>query len=376
MIQEVGKNKYRFIVSVGSGDDRRRFTKTVTHKGGKKALQTMYDEYERECRDIPQTEITVRQLLEAYIAHMEVLGRKQTTIRGYRIASERLYPLIGEILAKNLTTAQLEEKIALMARNGLGAKTIKNSIGLLSAAYKHGIYIGQLKENPCRRVILPKGQPRDVRILYADEIRPFLEAISEVDLNEKVAYELALFLGLRRSEILGLKESDVDIVNGLISIHNTRHRVDGEDVEQDTKTVRSTRVLALPNILIIDLARLLQIHRDFPYEKVDYLIQDGFGNAINPQTLSSRLVRLEDGKGLPHVTLHGLRHTYASLLHSRGVDMANISAELGHSNLATTMNIYTHILQSATNASRGIASTIDAFTAETAKPATNLPQIE
>lgn len=376
MIKEVGKNKYRFIVSVGGRDDRRRFTKTITHKGGKKALQALYDEYEAECRDMPSTEITVRQLLEAYIAHMEVLGRKQTTIRGYRIASERLYPLIGEILARNLTTAQLEEKIALMARNGLGAKTIKNSIGLLSAAYKHSIYIGQLKENPCVRATLPKGQPREVRIFFANEIKDFLAAIQDVDLNEKVAYELALFLGLRRSEILGLKESDVDIVNGLISIHSTRHRVDGEDVDQDTKTRQSTRVLALPNVLLIDLARLLQIHREFPYEKVDYLIQDGFGNAINPQTLSSRLVRLEDDKGLPHVTLHGLRHTYASLLHSKGVDMAMISRELGHSNLATTMNIYTHILQSATNASRGIANTIDSFASENEIGGTNVAQIE
>ena len=164
---------------------------------------------------------------------------------------------------------------------------------------------------------------------------------------------------MRRSEILGLKESDVDIVQGLIYVHSTRHRVDGEDIEQDTKTKRSTRVLALPDILILDLARLLEVHRQFQYEKVDYLIQDGFGNALGVQALSSRLARLEKRKGLPNVTLHGLRHTYASLLHSQGVDMANISANLGHGNLTTTMNIYTHIFQSPTNASRGIASTIN-----------------
>lgn len=70
---------------------------------------------------------------------------------------------------------------------------------------------------------------------------------------------------------------------------------------------------------------------------------------------------LEAEKGLPNVTLHGLRHTYASLLHSQGVGMAHISAELGHSNLTTTANIYTHIFQSATNASRGIANTINNF---------------
>ena len=359
MIQQIEKNKYRFVVSVGSKSRRRRYTKTVIHNGGKKGLQSLYDEFENECKQRPYTDVTVRDLLDMYIAHMKVLGRKQTTIHGYDICVERLQPLVGEILAQYLTTARLEQKMAVMVNNGLSAKTIRNTIGLLSAAYEYAMKIDLLNENPCQKVTRPQGQPREIRILHLDEIPQFLEAIAGVDLNERVAYELALFLGLRRSEIIGLKESDVDIVNGFISIHSTRHRVDGEDVTQDTKTKKSTRVLALPNILLLDIARLLEVHRQFPYEKTDYLIQDGFGNPLGGQALASRLVRLEAEKGMPHVTLHGLRHTYASILHSQGVDMANISAELGHSNLATTMNIYTHILKTPTHSSRGIASTID-----------------
>ena len=361
MIQQLEKNKYRFIVSVGSKNRRRRYTKTVQYQGGKKGLQKLYDEFEAECQARPQTDITVEGLLDAYIAHCKVMGRKATTLKGYKVTAERLQPLVGEILAQDLTTARLEEKIALMVDNGLSAKTIRNSIGLLSAAYRHSIFIGQLRENPCERVTLPNGEPREVRILHMDEILPFYNAIADCQLDEKVAYMLALFLGLRRSEILGLKESDVDILNGLISVHETRHRVDGEDITSTTKTKRSTRVLALPDILLIDIARLLEAHRQFPYEKTDFLIQNGYGSPLGHQALASRLVRLEAEKGLPHVTLHGLRHTYASILHSQGVDMANISAELGHANLTTTANIYTHILNSPTNASRGIAKTIDAL---------------
>lgn len=362
MIKDLGQNKYRFIVSVGGRADRKRYCKTVTHKGGKRALQKLYDEFEAECQATPLLDITVKDLLESYVSHCKTLGRKATTIHGYEVTAERCYSSIGTILAKNLTTYRLERFVAEMGDNNLSAKTIKNTIGLLSAAYDHAIFIGQLDTNPCKRISLPKLTPKDIRIFYLDEIPKFLEAIADVDLNERCAYELALFLGLRRSEILGLRESDVDIVKGLIYVHNTRHRVDGVDIEQDTKTKKSTRILALPDILILDLARLIETHRQFKYESVDFLIQDGFGNALGSQALSSRLSRLEQKKGLPNVTLHGLRHTYASLLHSRGVDMANISAELGHSNLATTMNIYTHIFQSATNASRGIANTINEFT--------------
>lgn len=361
MIQEISKGKARLIISVGGRTDRRRYCKTVTYKT-KRELKKLYDEFEAACQNEPLSDITVRNLLESYISHCKTLGRKATTIHGYEVTAERCYPLIGTILAKDLTTYRLEKFVAEMGEKRLSAKTIKNTIGLLSSAYDHAIFIGQLDSNPCKRITLPKLAPKDIRIFYLDEIPKFLEAIADVDLNEKCAYELALFLGLRRSEILGLKEADVDIVQGLIYVHNTRHRVDGEDIEQDTKTKKSTRILALPDILILDLARLIETHRQFRYESVDYLIQDGFGNALGGQALSSRLTRLEQKHGLPNVTLHGLRHTYASLLHSKGVDMANISAELGHSNLATTMNIYTHIFQSATNASRGIANTINEFT--------------
>lgn len=361
MIKELGKGKARLIVSVGGRENRRRFTKTVEYTS-KKELRQMYVEFEAECEKTPLSDITVRDLLDSYIAYCRTLGRKATTIKGYEVVAERCYTPIGMISAKKCTTYQLEKFVAEMSSNGLSAKTIRNTIGLLSAAFKHAIRIGQLESDPCERLTLPQGQPRDIRVFYVDEIPKFLEAISDCLIDEKCAYELALFLGLRKSEILGLKESDVDIVSGMVNIHSTRHRVDGADIESDTKTKRSTRVLALPDILIADLARLLETHRRFEYEATDFLIQNGFGEPMGANAIASRLDRLEQKHGLPHVTLHGLRHTYATLLNANGVDMAMISAELGHSNLSTTMNIYTHRFKSPTQASKGIASTINAVT--------------
>ena len=359
MIKKVGKDKYQFVVNIGSGEDRRRPSTTITHTGGKRELQKLYKKFEAECKNEPQTDITVGELVYGYIDYCKSIGRRPNTIRGYEVAVRRLSETIQTISAKKCTTYRIEKEIAQMVNNGLAAKSVKNTIAVLSSAYEHAIRIEQLTENPCKKLTMPKGKQRDARVLYQDEIQDFLFAIADRDLNEKVAYELALFLGLRRSEILGIKESDVDIVNGIIDIHNTRHRVDGEDYDDDTKTDESTRTLALPDILVMDIARLLEVHRQFKYESTDYLVQDGFGNPLCGQTLSSRLTRLEEKKGLPHVTMHGLRHTYVSLLHASGVDMAQISKEVGHSNLATTLNIYTHILKTPSQSSRGIAQVID-----------------
>lgn len=362
MIEKVSRNKYRFRVSVGSGAGRKIFTKTVNFDGGKKELKKLYEEYEAEVSSSrPASDITIQELLDEHIDYTKMLGRKQTTLRGYRVTAERFDSRFKSLKAKDVTEHHIEREIVRMTKYGLSAKTIKNTIGLLSAAYEHAIHIKQLPSNPCKFVTLPKGKPRAVRILHEDEIQTFLFGIADAPLDDKCAYELALFMGLRRSEILGLKEADVDIISGMLYVHNTRHRIDGEDIEQETKTERSTRVLAMPELVALDIARLLEAHRQFPYEKTDYLIWDGFGNPLQPQALASRLARLEEKKDLPKVSLHGLRHTYASLLNMAGVDIARISAELGHSNITTTANIYTHIFKTPTQSSRGIASVIDNF---------------
>ena len=381
MIETLGKNKYRFVVNIGSGASRRRVTKTIIHNGGKKQLRKLYDAFAEEATTSkPLADITVGELLESHIEFTKTLGRKQT-IRGYNICVERFDARFKSIKASSLTTYLVEKEIARMAKSGLSAKTIKNTIGLLSAAYEHAIHTMQLESNPCRHITLPKVESKHIRILYQDEIQDFLYGIADVDINEKVAYMLALFMGLRRSEILGLKEEDIDIVNGMLYVHNTRHRVDGEDYNATTKTERSTRVLAMPEIVQLDIARLIETHRQFPYEKTDYLIQDGFGNPLGGQALASRLHRLEERKHLPFVSLHGLRHTYASLLNSAGVDMARISAELGHKNLTTTANLYTHIFKNPTQSSRGIAEVINrsvgSFPHEVSEnSAPNLPLLE
>ena len=145
----------------------------------------------------------------------------------------------------------------------------------------------------------------------------------------------------------------------MISVHNTRHRVDGTDYDSDVKTEQSARVLALPDILIVEIARLLETHRQLKYGNCGYLIQNGYGEVYTPGCLTQRLHRLQEEHGLPFVSLHKLRHTYASLLNESGVDMAQISRQLGHSNLSTTQNVYTHILKTPTQSSRGIAQTIN-----------------
>lgn len=366
MIKELGKGKARLIVSVGSAErgDRTRYTKTVTYSS-KKELKKLYEEFEAEARSRPACTLTIEQLVENYINKRIALGIKQTTVVGYRHDLKRIVGLLGRISADSLTTYHLENKIAQAASKGrtegkgFSPKTIANTIGLLSAAYDDAVRTGQLSVNPCKNVLLPKRNRKEIYVFNNDEVMKFLDALLYERMDYKVGYELALLCGLRRSEILGLRESDVDLQEGTVSVWHTRHRVGGQTVEQNTKTARSRRTLALPSVLIEDIRALISIHhlQDFPTS--DYLIQDGFGQPINPQVLSQHIFIIERDADLPHVSLHGLRHTFASMLNAEKIDVARISAELGHSNITTTLNIYTHVFGDASESSKGIANTID-----------------
>lgn len=371
MIVELGKGKARLIVNIGSGSHRKRRVKTVEYKT-KRELRRMYDAFEDEVKGNIISGMTVSALLDNYINKKKALGIKATTLKGYEVCAQRLEASVGAISADSLTTYQLENFIAQSVNNGLDGekryspKTLSNTIGLLSAAYEDAIRTGRLSKNPCKNVSLPKRTKKEILVFSEDEVMTFLNVLKNERIDFRVGYEFCLLCGMRRSEVLGLKAEDIDLPNKTVTISHTRHWVSGAVVEQGTKTARSHRTLALPDVLVRDIEELFRQRRLFMYPKSEYLIQDGFGNAINPSSFTNHIGLIEREYGLPMVTVHGLRHTFASMLNSEQIDIARISAELGHSNISTTLNIYTHVFGNATASSRGIASAINAKLEESA----------
>ena len=362
MIEYISKGKAKLIVSVGSGESRKRKAKTVTYTT-KKELERMHQKFEDEVRHNPYVDTTVEELIDAYIANRKIVGLKATTERGYNVAKERIIPVLGDFIAREVTTYQVECFVADMTKT-YKPKTIHNTIGLMNAAYAHAVKTGQLASNPCQYIDLPKKQKPDIKIFSEHEMLAFFKALKDERIDYRVAYELCLLCGMRRSEVLGLKESDINISFRCVTVAHTRHRVNGENIEQDTKTEQSHRTLALPDVVVEDIKVLIKTH-DRPYKHTDYLIQDGFGQPMNPSVLTNHIHDIEDAAGLPHISVHGLRHTFASMLNNAGVDIARISRELGHSNISTTLGVYTHVFGGATASSRGIADALNEKVAPT-----------
>lgn len=354
MIEYIDKHKCRLIISVGSGKDRKRVYKTVTYKG-KRDAEKQHEDFKRQVhQDGVPDDITVSELLDWYITSKENLGARPTTIYGYRSTAKRINLACGERKARLLTSYYIEKEIAQNRK--YSPKTIKNTISLLSSAYDKAIYAGMLKENPCEKVQIPKQVKPDIITLSPDSMHQFVAALEQELPDFKVACELALFCGLRRSEILGLTTACVSDMSNVLMITQGRHRIGESDKVTDPKTDRSRRPVAVPQMVMDDVRALIEHHNNLPFEVCEYLIQDGFGEPMKPNYLTQHIAIFEENNNLPRVTFHGLRHTHASMLNASGVDVARISAQLGHSNISTTYSIYTHMLSTQVESSQGIAS--------------------
>lgn len=333
-IIEKGKGKYQFTFDYYENGKRHRKTKVV--ECGKRELKQLYSEFQVECKHKPKEDTcTVRELLESYIDNCEMRKLSVNTIRGYRVCSKRLNSAFGEVLAKDLTPYMINEFIRSQTKLERSSKTIGNSVSLLGSAYEFAIGLDLLVTSPCSKVKLPKKESSEKKILDEDEVKRFVECLDGITQDDKVAFLLALFAGLRKGEIQGLKEEDIGFDFNTVSITKTRYN----KTVQLPKTDTSNRVLRLPYWVMDEVRTLINQH-----ESHDYLIQY-CNEPVKEWYLEDRLSKFRTEHNFD-ITLHGLRHTFASMLIASGeFDIAEISKAMGHASISITLNVYSHLFK-------------------------------
>lgn len=161
---------------------------------------------------------------------------------------------------------------------------------------------------------------------------------------------ILLYTGIRNAELHGLRWSDIDFDNNVL--HVRRNRLYSQEFgiyEKEPKTKTSIRDIPMPSSLVDDLKkyknwfRLADDHFD---EKLDeYYLAVGIDRQpLYPQTMGHWLTKLETKHGFKHVTCHGLRHTYCSLLLSQNVPIQTVSKYMGHSDSTVTLEVYSHFI--------------------------------
>jgi integrase len=303
---------------------------------------------------LPET-LTIGVFLEEWLSDVVRLSVRPRTFVSYRyVVRLHLAPGLGHLALAALSPADVQAFLNAKAASGLAPRTVAYLRGVLRQALGHAERLDLVPRNVARLALPPRIPRRQVTPLLVEEARTFLGAIAADRLE--ALYLVALGVGLRQGEILGLRWSDVDLVGGTLTVRHALARIEGHLVLVEPKSNTSRRVVPLPALvrdaLVAHRARQALEAPTWvsppqpPDPFADLVFTTTFGTPLDGISVTRRFQRILRGAGLRHQRFHDLRHACASLLLAQGVPARVVMETLGHSEISLTLNTYSHVLPS------------------------------
>ena len=376
-IEKRGKDSYRLVVFKGYDLDGKaiRHQKTI-HCKNKSEARTELAKYIAEVENGFVVEGNVPIFKEFVEIWKRDYGLKElapsTYYRYLGILESRILPYFGHFKLNKIRPIDIMQFYNLLeddtqiirkknnngkkTRKPLSKKTILEHHRLLHAMLTKAVYWQMIVNNPAERVQPPKAR-KPKRKSYDDEqtkiLLENLEQLSIEDTKYKVAIILTVFTGVRLGELMGLEWQDIDFKNGIICINrSSQYLADLGVFTKVPKTESSIREIAIPEFIVSLLEEYKLWYEDQKsfygelWTNSDRLFVQVDGKPMHPSTISKWFVKYVAQIGLPVINFHGLRHTNASLLVAQNIDIAVISARLGHAQISTTLDFYVHPLLS------------------------------
>lgn len=319
--------------------------------------------------------ITVAELGEIYFStYTQFLS--PSTLKGYKAVyynkkEHGILNYFGNCLVRNIKTRNVQDYINFLS-NKVNAKSIRNYLLMLNLLFDLGVteHLIQREANPMLgKLVLPKNQRKPIEAYNLEEFYLLLELAEKDDNpNIELIMNLALLSGIRRGEMCGLKWCNVDFEEGYINIVENRIRVNKETTIKAPKTNSGVRKIYIPQRLVNILKKYhtqyllnkLKFGKDFIDS--DYVLCKENGEPYQPQSITNCYVRFLERHSdkIRYLKFHGLRHTYASVLIEQGENPKTVQHNLGHSDVAFTLQIYSHTYESAQkNAAMKLDETIE-----------------
>lgn len=334
------------------------------YEGGKRKIKSIYGKTRAEVsrkmvaaqaevqsgRTLPDEKVTVEKFLATWLDGTAKSRVRPNTLARYAVlVRSHIVPHIGRVPIGRLTPSQVQSLWQTLERQGLAPRTIVQVRAVLRTALNQAVRHGLTNRNCAALTDAPKVADHKSTFLDSKQAETLLEAFNGHKLEAFVT--LALTTGMRAGEILGLTWGDIDFESRTLTIRQQQQRIGSELVLTAPKTDRSARTIPLTQLAVDALA----LHRRRQIELLAAI--DG-----SPMILSGRVFVNERGAplenatalrqfqrrvsevGLPRMRLHDLRHSCATLLLSRGVHPRVVMELLGHSTIAMTMNVYSHVV--------------------------------
>lgn len=263
---------------------------------------------------------------------------RPVTMNKYYMAHQWLEKLIPDLLISNLDRTTYQKLLNDYAQNH-ERQTTMDFHHHLKCAILDAVDEGLISRDPTRKAIIKGKQPREKKPKYLNqyELHKLLDILNlSKDINMDWLILLIAKTGMRFSEALALTPKDFDFSHQLLSVSKTWN-YKGSGGFLPTKNQSSVRKIPLDWQTVMQFAGLI---KNLPEDKPIFVTKKVYNSTIN-----DILGRYCKQAGIPVISIHGLRHTHASLLLFAGVSIASVARRLGHSNITTTQKTYLHIIQ-------------------------------
>ena len=352
-------NSWGFTITLGVDPHgkriQKRYGKFKTRKEAEKACNETIYQIEHGTFVNPEN-ITLGEYLSDWLKTYCEPRLTPCTYESYKNNVENhIIPALGKIPLQKLQPVQVQKFINNQSKNGqlsgeggLSPGSIRHIFAVLRKSLNHAVKMQYLSRNVCQCVELPKMKQNEAKFLNKNQVATMLEAFKGSDIYLPTL--LAVGLGLRRGELLGLQWQDFDFEKGLVGIRRTllAKRKEGQ-LFSECKTEKSNRVLAVPEniISVLKQAQKKQLENKLffgqGYQDHGLVCCNPDGSPVSPSAFDHRFTKALEANGLEHIRVHDLRHTNASLMLSQGVPMKVASERLGHATIVITMDLYSHI---------------------------------
>lgn len=258
------------------------------------------------------------------------------TKKGYAGAYKQISEHWEGVFAKKIEPRDIDSFLKKCARSGMAQKTVRTRLLVLNLIFSKAVVDGELDENPAAYVKIPAGLPKKPReIPSQEEIQIVKQSVSAT--GGLFAFFI-LFTGCRRGEALAMTYGDLDFQEKLVHIDKSVYHVKNQPYLKQPKTQAGIRSVVLLDILAKELKPLKK-------NKEDLLFPNAQGGLMTETQFQRMWELYEQETGLA-ITPHQLRHAYATLLFEAGIDEKDAQDLMGHSSLAMTRDVYTHITKS------------------------------
>lgn len=308
------------------------------------------------------TNITFEKLSSEYIEKHCKLHCKKTTYKLYETYLKVNLNRFRKLKVKDITHSIMNNLLCELKDEELSNKSINNILIFIKAVFNYGVDNEYINQNPSKKIKkLPNNTNKDRNFLTEEQITSFLRIAKIETPKHYMLFYTAIYTGMRRGELLGLEWQDIDFVKKEIYVQRQWYQSE----VSDTKTLSSNRRVKMSDNLTEEL---LKYKKQYHYNSNIVFCNDK-GEHQHAWNMTERYFKrvlkkmkvLNNIKtsNLNNLKFHDLRHTYASIMLSKGAPIKFVQEQLGHSSSKMTLDIYNHIMPKESDFARNIIDEIN-----------------